>query len=34
MIVCIEAGSSIDQAIVKTSEELDISHPALAGSCG
>jgi tight adherence protein C len=30
MIVCIEAGSSIDQAIVKTSDELDISHPALA----
>jgi tight adherence protein C len=30
MIVCIEAGSSIDQAILKTSDELDISHPALA----
>jgi len=30
MIVCIEAGSSIDQSIVKTSDELDISHPALA----
>lgn len=30
MIVCIESGSSIDQAIVKTSDELDISHPALA----
>ena len=30
MIVCIEAGSGIDQAIVKTSDELDISHPALA----
>jgi tight adherence protein C len=30
MIVCIEAGSAIDQAIMKTSDELDISHPALA----
>jgi tight adherence protein C len=30
MIVCIEAGSSIDQAIVKSSDELDISYPALA----
>jgi tight adherence protein C len=30
MIVCIEAGSGIDQSILKTSEELDISYPALA----
>src|SRR6476661_3509268 len=30
MIVCIESGSSVDQAIIKTSDELDISHPALA----
>ena len=30
MIVCIEAGSSIDQAILKTSDELDIAYPALA----
>jgi tight adherence protein C len=30
MIVCMEAGSSLDQAIVKASDELDISHPALA----
>ena len=30
MIVCIESGSGIDQAIVKTSDELDISHPELA----
>ena len=30
MIVCIEAGSSIDQSIVKTSDELDIAYPALA----
>jgi tight adherence protein C len=30
MIVCIESGSSIDQSIAKTSDELDISHPALA----
>ena len=29
-IVCIEAGSSIDQAIVKTSQDLDQSHPILA----
>jgi tight adherence protein C len=30
MIVCIEAGSSLDQAILKASEELDLAHPALA----
>ena len=30
MIVCIEAGSGLDQAIVKTSDELDISYPPLA----
>jgi tight adherence protein C len=30
MIVCIEAGSSVDQAIVKTTDELDITYPALA----
>jgi tight adherence protein C len=30
MIVCIEAGSSLDQAIVKASDELEITHPALA----
>jgi tight adherence protein C len=30
MIVCIEAGSAIDQSLVKTSDELDISYPALA----
>jgi tight adherence protein C len=30
MIVCIEAGSGIDQAIVKTCDELDIAYPALA----
>jgi tight adherence protein C len=29
-IVCIEAGSSLDQAIVKSSDELAISHPTLA----
>jgi tight adherence protein C len=28
-IVCMEAGSSLDQAIVKASEELEISHPEL-----
>jgi tight adherence protein C len=30
MIVCVEAGSGLDQAILKASEELSISHPALA----
>ena len=29
-IVCMEAGSSLDQAIVKASDELDVSHPELA----
>jgi tight adherence protein C len=28
-IVCMEAGSSLDQAIVKASDELEISHPAI-----
>jgi Flp pilus assembly protein TadB len=28
--VCIEAGSSLDQAIVKASDELEITHPPLA----
>jgi tight adherence protein C len=30
MIVCIEAGSAIDQAIVKVAEELALPYPALA----
>ena len=30
LIVCIEAGSSLDQSIVKASDELDVAHPALA----
>jgi tight adherence protein C len=30
MIVCIEAGSSVDQSILKTSDDLDIAYPALA----
>jgi tight adherence protein C len=30
MIVCIEAGSGLDQAIAKASEELEVAHPALA----
>lgn len=30
MIVCVEAGCGLDQAIVKTASELEISHPALA----
>ena len=30
LIVCLEAGSSLDQAIVKASNELEVAHPALA----
>lgn len=30
MIVCVEAGSGLDQAIQKTSIELEVSHPDLA----
>jgi tight adherence protein C len=30
LIVCVEAGSSLDQAVVKASEELGITYPALA----
>jgi tight adherence protein C len=30
MIVCIEAGTGMDQAIVKVSEELHLAYPALA----
>jgi tight adherence protein C len=30
LIVCVEAGSSLDQAIVKASDELAIAYPALA----
>ena len=30
MIVCLEAGSGIDQAIMKVSDELDLAYPALA----
>src|SRR5262249_14986121 len=29
-IVCLEAGSSIDQAILKTSQDLDVPYPPLA----
>jgi tight adherence protein C len=29
MIVCVEAGCGLDQAIVKASDELDVSYPAL-----
>jgi tight adherence protein C len=29
MVLCLEAGSSLDQAIVKTGEELDVAYPAL-----
>lgn len=31
IVVCVEAGSSLDQAIVKTSNELVIALPAIAG---
>ncbi|HNV02583.1 MAG TPA: type II secretion system F family protein [Vicinamibacterales bacterium] len=30
LIVCLEAGSSLDQAVIKASEELGIAYPALA----
>ncbi len=30
LIVCIEAGSSVDQAVMKASEELGLTYPALA----
>jgi tight adherence protein C len=30
LVVCIEAGSSLDPAILKTSEELEIAYPAMA----
>ena len=30
VIVCVEAGLSLDQAVLKASEELAVSHPALA----
>jgi tight adherence protein C len=30
LIVCLEAGSSLDQGIVKASDELEIAYPALA----
>lgn len=31
LTVCVEAGSGLDQAIVKASEELSIAHPEVAG---
>ena len=30
LIVCIEAGSGLDQSLVKASDELEVAHPALA----
>ncbi len=30
LIVCLEAGSSLDQAIMRASEDLDLAYPALA----
>jgi tight adherence protein C len=30
LIVCIEAGSGLDQSIMKAADELDLAHPALA----
>jgi tight adherence protein C len=34
IIVCVEAGCSLDQGILKTTEELEISHPDLAAEMG
>jgi tight adherence protein C len=34
LVVCVEAGSSLDQAILKGSEELEIALPALAEELG
>jgi tight adherence protein C len=34
MVLCLEAGSSLDQAIVKTGEELDVAYPALGDQLG
>jgi tight adherence protein C len=31
LIVCVEAGSSLDQALMKASDELEIAYPALTG---
>jgi len=31
LTLCVEAGTGLDQAIFKTSEELEITHPALTG---
>jgi tight adherence protein C len=30
LIICVEAGSGLDQALMKTTEELEVSYPALA----
>jgi tight adherence protein C len=30
LVVCVEAGSGLDQAIAKAADELEIAHPALA----
>jgi tight adherence protein C len=30
MVVCVEAGSALDQAVVKTAEDLGLTHPDLA----
>jgi tight adherence protein C len=34
LVVCIEAGLSLDQAVVRTSEELRLSHPAICDELG
>lgn len=31
LVLCLEAGSSLDQAVVKASDELEIAYPILAG---
>ena len=34
MVVCVEAGLSLDQAIVRTTEELSVTHPAISDELG
>ena len=34
MVVCIEAGLSVDQATVRTADELSVGHPAIADELG
>lgn len=34
MVICIEAGQSLDQATVRTAEELRVTHPAISDELG